>query len=204
MFSRVKVFLLALLVLALAGTARAATIFPLGTYTYAASAGTDTWPSTITFTSPSSMVMTDWDSQYQGTIDVTIEMTATTFSMNQGYGLQIFFQPLAVEQTWDFIADDGSSGTATVVKIWDSFTVQAGTFNNVYEVEYQSIGTGGIHMQETMYWKPGVGLLQADDYMYPHHHQLASYAAPVPLPPGLLLFGTGLAGLAVWRRFRQG
>lgn len=59
-------------------------------------------------------------------------------------------------------------------------------------------------MNEIMYWLPGVGLLQADDYMYPHHHQLTSYTSPVPIPPGLLLFGTGLVSLAVLRRFRQG
>lgn len=206
MFGRGKVFLLALLVLALAGAARAETIFPVGsTYTYAASAGSSSWTSTITFTSSTTMVMTGWDYQDQGTFSVTINLTDKDFILYHDYGSQLLFsQPLAVGATWEFTADDGSQGTATVVEIRDSFTVPAGTFNNVYEVKYLSKVGDDIHMNETMYWLPGVGLLQADDNMYPHSHQLTAYSSPVPLPTGLLLFGSGLVSLAVWRRFRQG
>lgn len=210
MFGRLKVFLLALLVLALAGAARAETIFPVGaTYTYAASDGTNKWTSTITFTSSTTMEMTDWDGPDQEPVTVPISLTKDSFYIyyfiNGNYVQQLLFsQQFPVNYTWNFTADDGSSGTATVVAILDSFTVQAGTFSNVYQVAYLSTEGDDIHMKETMYWKPGVGLLQANDYMYPHFHQLTSYAAPVPLPPGLVLFGTGLVSLAVWRRFRQG
>ena len=199
MHGKVKVFFLALLMVALAGAAQAEMIFPVGyTLTYSAQAGGSSWTSTLSFTSTTTLQMISWDSPSQ-TVSAPVELTVDTFFLDQGQNLQPFFRLLPEGNSWTFTGDNSLTVTATVVDIIDSFTVEAGTFNNVYKVHYES-----TTMNEDFYWLPGLGLLKAVDYgKDPDHiHTLTSYATPIP--PSVLLLGSGLMGLAVLRRFRKG
>jgi hypothetical protein len=207
MRGKVKMVFLALVMVALAGAAQAdSLIFPVGwTLNYSAQeVGGDSWTSTLSFINPTTMKMINWDSPVQN-VSATVQLTSDTFSLDEGQGLQPYFKLLAEGANWTFTGDDGYTVTATVKGIINGFTVPAGTFNNVYWVYYKSEDEyGGVHMNEDFYWKPGLGLIKTVDYgMNPvTTHTLTSYATPIP--PGFLLLGSGLMGLAFMRRFRMG
>jgi hypothetical protein len=187
----VRVVFLAVLMVAMAGAAQADTmIFPFTvgyTANYSATDGTTSWTSTISIISPGTMQLDNWDGPGQsGTMDV--QLTSDTFSLDEGPGLQPYFKQLSQGQSWTFTGDTGLETTATVQNIT----------SNVYKVYYHSTS-----QNQYMYWQPGVGLIRSEDFgMDPAHiHQMTSYATPIP--PGFWLLGSGLLGLAGWRRLRK-
>jgi PEP-CTERM motif len=81
-----------------------------------------------------------------------------------------------------------------------TFLVPAGTYQSGTSVLFTFINPKGI-------WKPlpmtltvalyqGKQLMGSDSYAF-------RFVEPVPEPATLFLFGTGLAGVAMWRRFRK-
>lgn len=207
MHYKAKVFFLALLLLALAGAAQAETIFPVvSTFTYDAQAGDASWTSTVTFTSTATMKLMNWNSPSEGEVTVPVSLTAYEFYINEGQGLQLYFT--TQKTSWDFTADDGSSGTATVQSIGPlDLTVngQSVTYDEVYKVYYATndYSDTPLNMDADFYWKPGLGLLKVEDRgLDPDTtHTLTAYATP--LPAGVWLLGSGLLGLAALRRFRK-
>ena len=92
-----------------------------------------------------------------------------------------------------------------IVNILSSYVTPAGTFDNVYEVLQNYDLT--YDDQSTEYWKPGVGFLGEYNNTYmttgnPESMTLVKYSA-TPVPPSLLLLGTGLVGLLGIRRFKR-
>jgi hypothetical protein len=72
---------------------------------------------------------------------------------------------------------------------WSDISVNAGSFTLIFSEGLESRGTGGD-------WS---------SYVQPKYIWVeAAELSPVPLPSALLLLGSGLAGLAGWRRFRKG
>ncbi len=206
MYGKLRTAFLSILLLALAGAAQADTVFPVGwTLTYAAEQGVNDWVSELTFTSPTTLKLINWESATPKVDEAPVILTDTALSIDEGHGPQLYFDKTKnVGVPWDFKSDDGSTGTATVKAILNSFEVPAGTFDNVYQVYYLTKVGENIHMNENFYWLPGLGLLRNEDYGKDpdSFHTLTAYATPIP--PGFLLFGSGLLGLAVLRRVRKG
>lgn len=207
MCGKLRTAFLAILLLALAGAAQAETIFPVGwTLTYAATQGTSSWVSELTFTSATTLKLNNWESATPKVDEAPVILTDTALSINEGHGYQLYFDKTkTVGVPWDFTSDDGSTGTATLLEKKASYTWGDQTFNDVYKVYYATFGQDGHqHMDENFYWQPGLGLLRNEDYGKDpdSFHTLTAYATPIP--PGVLLFGSGLLGLAVLRRVRKG
>jgi hypothetical protein len=201
MRGKVRILCLAILLVAMAGAAQADTIFPVGsTLNYSATDGSKSWTSTLAINNDGTiMQMNNWDYDEYG--PAPVELTSTTFSIDEGKGYQLYFTTL--KNSWEITSDDGAKGTATLKGITD-VTVSAGTFHNVYWVYYKTEDkNGGVHMNEDMYWLPGLGLIKAVDRGYnpTQTHELTSYATPIP--PGVLLLGSGLVGLLGLRGFRR-
>jgi hypothetical protein len=66
-----------------------------------------------------------------------------------------------------------------------------------------NIGLGDNHERGV---KPGygsaTGVLFSDLHIWNDYEPLGG-TSPIPVPPSVLLLGTGLAGLVGWRRFRK-
>jgi hypothetical protein len=71
------------------------------------------------------------------------------------------FEKLAVGNSWTYTDSNGNSVTAKVLSI-GSLKVPAGTYNDVYAVQYTSTA-----QNETIYWQPGVGLIEDVDSTNP-------------------------------------
>lgn len=147
------------------------------------------------------MQMVNWDGDSQ-THSIDVLLTSNTFSMNGPQGLQPYFEELAAGQSWTLTDFQGQGVTATVVSI-GSLTLPAATFNNnVYQVHYLA-----DNQDEVQYWLPGLGLVKDVDSTPDSNHlftyELTSYSTPVPLPAGAWLLGSGLLGLAGWRRVKK-
>jgi hypothetical protein len=129
---------------------------------------------------------------------VTINDAAEGIWLRSNIGTDSYwigFTDQAVEGTWVWIAGDGgywSSGdpSSTSYVQWDG-----GEPNNMTPPVW------GEDYAVTNWWS---GSNWADyDSQRPEHYLFQGVIEVVPLPPSLLLLGSGLLGLAGWRRFRE-
>jgi len=80
-------------------------------------------------------------------------------SASDPYSIPLFVEG-AVNSTWQYTDTGGHLVTAKITSI-GKLTVPAGTYHNVYEVLYTDAGASNVN--KTMWWQPGVGLIQETD-----------------------------------------
>lgn len=212
MAGKVKVLFLTLLIMSMAGAAQADSVFPMAvgynaTYnaTWAGSSTTNPYTATMQITGTETLKdgntwwiteFYNWDGDGNTT---TVDMRATETALYFGGSANPHLLIGPVNTTWI----DEASRNCMITDIIN-LNLPAGSFDNVY-VMLQSYDLDTDH-QSTQYWKPGVGFLgeYTPNYQgsgYSRTMELTSYATPVP--PGLVLLGSGLLGLLGFRKFRR-
>ncbi len=88
----------------------------------------------------------------------------TMYSLYTNGAVETVFEELPANSSWQYTNHHGYQETATIKSI-GPLTVAAGTFTNVYRVNYYAWDNecGCISHNEDMYWAPGVGLVKDVD-----------------------------------------
>jgi hypothetical protein len=204
MLGKLKVVFLALVMVVLAGAAQADTVIPLVVgynATYLGNwAGSPTNPftATLTITGTKTIDSTEWWIMQFNNWDGTVGDPQYMDIRADGKSVYIndSASPHVVMDVVGTIWQDEEGRNCKIIDI----TSYAG-FDNVYKM-WQSYDLAEGY-QSFEYWKPGVGFLGEFTYNYQgsgyqETKTLTAYATPVP--PSLLLLGSGLLGLVALRK----
>ena len=219
MRGKVRVVFLAVLMVAMAGAAQADTIIPMVpgyTTTYevnwAGSPSGTPYNASMQITGGPENPYSDgnqwWTLQFNnmdgggGSDTSTSWVRATETAVYLNGSAAPHFQTGAASWT------DEEGRNVTSSKKIDNFTTPGGlNFTDVYQID---IDDHNGYQTLTEYWKPGVGFLgevvprsYGDSHLSRTTYITAYSTSAVPVPPSLLLLGSGLVGLLGLRGFRR-
>jgi hypothetical protein len=210
----VKVVFLAIVMAAMAGAAQAEIIPMVVGYNATYNVTWEKSPSTNPYIA--SMQITGGPQDIGGTQWWTLQFnnwdgdSATTITFVRATADAVYFADSAnphfktgnVDDTW---TDEGER-SVRIAAIDDSFA----TYTGVYRLEIDDYSDGSLYQTLEEYWKPGVGFLgevvprSYNGSGHPRTTTMTDYStSAVPVPPSLLLLGSGLIGLLGSGRFRR-
>jgi hypothetical protein len=214
MVGKVRVVFLAIVMVAMAGAVQAE-IIPMvvgynATYsvTWAGSPSTNPYTASMQITGGPqdigekqwwTLQFNNWDGN--GVLETSL-IRATEDAVYLNGSAIPHFQTGAPGLSW---TDEGGR-SVRIAAVDDSFA----TFTGVYRLEIDDYSDGTLYQTLKEYWKPGVGFLgevvprsyNGTD-LFRTTYMTAYSTSAVPVPPSLLLLGSGLIGLLGFRRFRR-